>query len=450
MNLTIPVQRREPRSGPADPQATAWRRLNGLQRMMVRWELFQPLNAAHVVELAGGISAERLIAGISTALFRHLPGPLEISSSGNHLRFVDWKTRECPTLTVECRPSLLKGLSAVHAILGQQLNIAFPAGVHWPVRFHLITSADQRTFLAVTYRHAVADSRSISALLRTLFRSARGEPDPADLLDLAPDLHQILPDFQRWTYPLRVARQLWKEFLHGAVSWRAHDRHPTTGLVVTGGGEDNLPTALLKETARRYQATVQELFVAALLDAFAELLPQRPNRLRFGIYTPVDLRAETVPPVPEAFGQILGGYTLRLRRPRSASFAQLVKTVTKESAVVKQQQDYRLYEQHLRFTSHIWDRLPEAANRLAGPLIAPVAALASNVNLGQFLSEEIACGQILGYTRFTGTGIMTSMMAGLTTLGDAFNLTMTTRDDLYSPEEMHTFRRHLQHRLLGQ
>jgi hypothetical protein len=45
---------------------------------------------------------------------------------------------------------------------------------------------------------------------------------------------------------------------------------------------------------------------------------------------------------------------------------------------------------------------------------------------------------------------MTSMMAGLTTLGDAFNLTMTTRDDLYSPEEMHTFRRHLQHRLLGQ
>jgi len=117
---------------------------------------------------------------------------------------------------------------------------------------------------------------------------------------------------------------------------------------------------------------------------------------------------------------------------------------------VKQQQDYRLYEQHLRFTSHIWDRLPEAANRLAGPLIAPVAALASNVNLGQFLSEEIACGQILGYTRFTGTGIMTSMMAGLTTLGDAFNLTMTTRDDLYSPEEMHTFRRHLQQRLLGQ
>jgi len=450
MNLTIPVQLREPVAGTTNQPQAAWCRLNGLQKMMVRWELFQPLNAAHVVELGHRILPESLVAGISTALFRHLQGPIEISTSGNHLRFDSRETNLWPRLVVECCQSPLLGLSAVHAILGQQLNIAFPQGVHWPVRFHLITSADQRTFLVVTYRHAVADSRSVSALLRTLLRSAHGEPNATDLLDLAPDLHQILPEFKRWTYPLRVARQLWKEFVHGAMSWRAHDRHPASGLVMTGGGEDKFPLALLKETAHRYQATIQELFIASLLDAFAELLPERQNRLRFGIYTPVDLRTETEPPVPEAFGQILGGYTLRQRRPRSASFTQLVKTVAAESAVLKRQRDYRLYEQHLRFAAHIWDRLPDAANRLTGPFLAPVAALASNVNLARFLADEISCGQILGYQRFTGTGIMTSMMAGLTTLGDSFSLTTTTRDDLYSPAEMTSLRGHLQQRLIGQ
>ncbi|HCP12194.1 MAG TPA: hypothetical protein DIT89_07650, partial [Planctomycetaceae bacterium] len=170
---------------------------------------------------------------------------------------------------------------------------------------------------------------------------------------------------------------------------------------------------------------------------------------RIGLYTPVDLRHETIPPVPEASGQILGGYTLRPRRRRGQSFADFVRQMAAETQQIKRSGVYRFYERHLEFMSNIWDCLPRWGNRVAGPGLVPVSALVSNVNLNTFLCDELASGQLQRYSRYTGTGIMTSMMLGLTTCGNTLEVSSTHHSVLFSQEQAAAIRQRVRYRLLG-
>ncbi len=53
------------------------------------------------------------------------------------------------------------------------------------------------------------------------------------------------------------------------------------------------------------------------------------------------------------------------------------------------------------------------------------------------------------YHRFTGTGIITPMMAGLTTTGPHANLTSTRHTDVFTEDEHRLLMRHIEHRLAG-
>lgn len=100
--------------------------------------------------------------------------------------------------------------------------------------------------------------------------------------------------------------------------------------------------------------------------------------------------------------------------------------------------------------SRIWDTFPRIANRTVGPFLIPLSGFISNVNLTDFLAEEIACGQVRNYFRFSGTGILTPMMLGITTIGETFNLTTTSQRNVFSREEVSRIVAHIQWRLSGE
>jgi len=433
----------------ADGSLLEWRPLNGLQRMMLRWEQFCPLNAAHVLTLSGSVTALSLGEAVRAALGRHFPLPAEVCTAGNRMRCGVWKGQgsdlELTVTTVPRQPE-----SAISSVLDRELNRYFPGGLHWPFRFHAICETEDRWHLVVIYRHAFMDSRGVSALCRSVLRVLRGyeltEPAPG----FAPDLSTIVPAFGDSAAARDSVVSVAREILHGLGSWRATQRFSGEDRCVTGVEQESLSVACVLQSARSLGVTVQDLLLAAMHDSLSSMSLITGRRQRIGLYTPVDLRQETVPPVPEASGQVLGGYTLRLPRSRGGTFADLVQRVSQESREIKRTGHYRLYERHLSFMTSVWDRLSQRANRLAGPFLAPVAALASNVNLNQFFEDELHSGQLLDYSRYTGTGIMTSMMFGLTTCGASCRISTTHHSTLFSESEIRELRRRVCRRLLGE
>ncbi|MFO0061536.1 MAG: hypothetical protein ACK57O_11730, partial [Planctomyces sp.] len=59
-------------------------------------------------------------------------------------------------------------------------------------------------------------------------------------------------------------------------------------------------------------------------------------------------------------------------------------------------------------------------------------------------------GQLLDYSRYTGTGIMTSMMVGLTTCGANCRISTTHHSTLFAESEIRELRRRVCCRLLGE
>ena len=339
---------------------------------------------------------------------------------------------------------------AIAGVLDRELNRYFPGGLHWPFRFHAICETADRWHLVVVYRHAFMDSRGISALCRSVLRVLRGfeltEPAPG----FAPDLSLIVPAFSDSAAARHSVVSVSREIFHGLGSWRAQQRFAGPDRCVTGVESESLSLSGVLQSARSLCVTVQDLLLAAMHDSLSQMSLVTGRRQRIGLYTPVDLRQETVPPVPEASGQVLGGYTLRLPRERGGSFADLAKRVSRESQAIKRSGHYRLYERHLSFMTAVWDRLSHRANEVAGPFLAPVAALASNVNLNVFFEDELQSGQLLDYSRYTGTGIMTSMMVGLTTCGANCRISTTHHSTLFAESEIRELRRRVCCRLLGE
>lgn len=447
MSTTLVDSAAAPVEPPSAPELFTWRSLNGLQKMMLRWETFHPLNAVHVLKLAGSPAAAEIRDAIAAAVQRHLPGPVLFSDCQNRFRCLPAAEHACP-LEISIHTAD-ESAAVLQQLLHQELNTPFTVGAAWPYRFHAVLCADNTCTLLIVYRHAMQDGHATLALGRTILRQLRHLPSSAPL-GLADNLYGDIPGFHSGGSRLKMAPAVLREIVTGLNSWRIRPRWSPPDRFVTGTSTTTLPVSAALATARSLQAKVQDVLLAATHEAMQLIPAGYGRRNRIGLYTPVDIRHEAVPPIMEACGQILGGYTLRFRRSPDTPFAELVQQFCAETQQIKRSGSYRLYERHVNFMSYVWDRLPRWGNRVAGPFLAPISAGLSNMNINQFMAEELQCNQLLDYLRFTGTGIMTSLMLLATTCGDSLNLTTTHHSTLYSDEEMAAVRQHIQARLLGQ
>jgi len=427
-----------------------WRPLNGLQKMMLRWESFHPLNAAHLLTLAGQPDVASVRNAVHAAVQWFLPGPVEFSGDGCSFRCL---TEQSPQSYIQLdfhTSGQQPPEQFTNALLQTELNRRFPEESSSPFRFHIVTTGANRWYLLIIYRHVIQDSRATTALARCMLRHLRGAvPTDAAPPGFARELSTLIPNFKRDGSLGKTLPRVLREICCGCISWRAPRCFAKPDVLVPDTDSELLPLSDVRLTSRDFGVTVHDLLLSATHEAIEETVCRSGFRRRIGLYTPVDLRHETIPPVPEASGQILGGYTLRPRRRRGQSFADFVRQMAAETQQIKRSGVYRFYERHLEFMSNIWDCLPRWGNRVAGPGLVPVSALVSNVNLNTFLCDELASGQLQRYSRYTGTGIMTSMMLGLTTCGNTLEVSSTHHSVLFSQEQAAAIRQRVRYRLLG-
>ena len=477
--------------------------LSGLQKMMLRWEEFHPVNAAHVVRLGWPESVgvvERVVRETCQALGL---GPVGFCARRQRFEYPDAPAALVPFEQLSAESGVAE--VALEEMLDEQLNLPFPPGCHWPLRFVLLEGkrfagqpgapARQEQHLALVYQHAISDSRGMSILLREVLRGlARGWVESRPLRLDPPALETLFPadlGWLRWPSlvgesirevvqskdclapPQRISGCPWEKssmnFFHSVARWKSQGFPRSTGIASSDAapysqpaGEHwvtsaiqctDLSAARLKKTAQQYGGTVGDLLFAAVLEALHFHFWEEQTRARrnsLAVYAPVDLRREAPVDVGHALGQILGCMTVRARLDRPLLFGRLFAQVTAQTRRAKQRRSYRAHAAHMDLMARCWALLPRSINRWLGPGSCPLAAFISNVNLTGFLDQELAAGQVLEYHRVTGTGLMVPMMFGITTLGPSVSVTTTHRSDVFDPAAMARISAHILRRLKGE
>jgi|GEM_PF-452570 len=426
--------------------------LNGLQSMMLRWEEFHAVNAIHLVQLGSRQNADVVHQVIVDRCQSLGLSPVEFLKGRRTMRISENRSVSEP-LPIPFQHLKLQGTTGqgLEPFLEQELNHPFEEGWHWPIRFWFIDTEFDGQFLALNYQHAISDSRGISLIMRDIVQALSGNPPLSQTLDRSPPpLEKMLPERSSFRHS---AQALFAELKTSARCFHHPRRFQGNLSIGAGIHSHSFSTATLKQTSGDLNVKVQDLLFAAVLEAlwlhfFDDLKTTRRKSL--GVYTPADLRRESVLNVDSTLGQILGCITVRATPHEGIRFRELVETVHKQTRRIKETKSYRNHASHMSFMSRVWDCLPRWANRVVGPYLIPLTGFISNVDLSEFLTHELANGQIQNYFRFSGTGILTPMMLGITTLGQTLNITTTHHQQIFSGSDLSRIAAHVKWRLSGE
>lgn len=424
--------------------------LNGMQQMMLRWEEIHPVNASHVVELGEWVSPSAAQSALDRALEILGLGPVEFSPRRTAYRY------HKPEGSSPCIATY-HGADAdtvFQAMLDDELNRPFAKyGPEWPFRFAYLSADDGRCWLVVSYRHAVTDARGVLLIARCWLRALFGlSQTGSELSTNAPLLEKLFPGDLGWSKTPRRAWEVMRELRESFTCFRAPSQSGRPQAIAGGLHARQLSVTTIKTVAKGLAVTVQDLLFAAMLEGlgllFADDLTGK-RRDRIALYAPADLRRNSSEPLDSVMGQYLGSMMVRERITPGRRFSDLVREINRQTQAIKASREYIAHATHLSHMAMLWDMFPERYNRVIGPRLIPITSVVTNVNLSELLSREITAGFVVDYHRFTGTGILTPMMAGLTTVGSNVNLTSTRHTDVFTADQHSQLMRHVERRLIG-
>ena len=421
-----------------------FRDLNGMQKMMLRWEAFHPLNAIHIVEFSNQYSSNDLESAVRRAVRSLRLRPVEFCTRYRRFRFIDVDYDDDSEFPIfEVHKSLLPLADAVQSVSADELNRPFPDGIHWPWRIYKIDAADSGTGLAVAYQHAVTDARGASLVMREICRILCGHSSRVgELSGDCPPLAELFPaDFGRNTLMRRAAVSI-DEFVSSTNCFRVATKPDADNSIVPRIHSTKIPIAQVRDYARQCGGTVQDLLFALMFVGLEHLFHddlKESRRQTLALRSMVDLRREAAHDVDLALSQVLGCMTVRTRVDPDATIRQLVQQVSRQTRAQKDEKHYRFYSAQLDLMSRLWDLAPEWLNRTFSPRAFPVVGMISNLNLTDLLAEEIGAGKICNYYRMTGNGPLSPMMLSATTVGPIMNISTTHHNNQFSRSEVDCF-----------
>lgn len=409
----------QPPHSPARPTV----RLNGLQRAMLSWECSHPVNAVHALELGTAVDTQSVLMRLPAIAAEIGLGPVQLSK---------WSTRM--TYAPPARPLQVSrerlehaGAAAVTEAINAELAAPFRDG-DWPVRIQLLTTPTGARHLLVTYRHAIADGWSMALLVK---RGLGG--DAADSPSVTqPDNDRLIAlNARSWRDRGQDAGETLRSAARrGGPRWRgAEDSCPVSQEVAAG---ISLPD--LRGLAQCHGVTINDLLIAALIDALATVRPDwlTSRRDRLTVQLPVNLRNSDS---RLEFAQSLGSLLLDIR-PRNSDFSGLVRDV---AGITRQAKARRADVDGLAAFDWIMTAaacVPKGLGVWAARRICPLAASISNLNLVDLFAEESRLGLVKSYSRSTSPGELIPLIITLTSLGTEFGLRATYRREVLSDDQM--------------
>ena len=257
-------------------------------------------------------------------------------------------------------------------------------------------------------------------------------PENEDTLDLYPGTYREV-----FAHRLQGHRLAWpmlrsiRGWLANRSTWRvayASAQQMAVGYALYRVRPGTVPE--VRQFARSNQASVNDVFLAALCRAMAPFLPRRRSQggahdMTLG--TIVDTRADACEDLSESLGTFLGYYLVRVAGDGNVGLDELTRRIAVATRLKKERRTYLDSAVNLRMASAIWPRLkPESRAHFARRAL-PLSAGVSNVHLRGTWIERQGAGRILDFCRAASNGPALPLVVSPTTIRDQMNIAVSYR-----------------------
>ena len=407
-------------------------RLNTFQRTMLLWDEMHAYNAVHVARVAAAFDAGRLRRTLSRVLEEHGLTGLRIDAKDRGFEF------RGGSAVIDL--AVCEGADArevLHAEMERQINVRFDSSAGFtPFRFFAVPDGES-FWLGVTYFHAIADAEPIVRLVCEFL---------ADYVSDTPMKRE------RWNCHAGTAGRgpgrlgLWlRKMMAVPAQFRAMRKAVRPGgtdgddfgngleLFTLGGGE----LALLIAAGKRFDVTVNDLFLALLMWSLAPLCEaaQRPGRDRISLGCIVNARRDLGLDGDCSFGLVLGGFSVTCSIAETSGLPQLARSIAAQTRHFKHGGLHLANALEMGLVLRLMSLFSTNQRRRFYPKNYPLWGGLTNMNLTR-LPVEPAPALPTDYLRTVSTGPVTPLVLSATTFHKGVNLAMSYRTSVFAPAEI--------------
>ncbi len=403
-------------------------RTNIFQRSMLLWDRIHPYNAVHLMELPPGTSLaglDELLAGYLEKVF---PGPLRIGRGGWYLEWLESSPLKPPVKRVSLEGDPVTALSRA---VEDELNTPFTGETFSPIRASLFQGGG-RLFTGVTYFHPHSDAVPVVYLMEGLFRTV------------------VSGGHDDWP-PLRVASE-WRTCTPGRLFSSLGDlpdqirrvrRYARPPVRRDGGMENGLlfftmdgeGCSRLRETARRWKVTVNDLLIGMLLKAvqtFGMKAAGHPRRKEMAVNSIVDLRKDSGRERNE-IGLFLGSFSVSHELAPQRDLKETVLHINERTREIKEGRKYVGPLVGLGISSLLMKTLFSRRRENFYIKYYPHWGGITNLNLERLWGDAEVMP--LNYLRAVSTGPVVPLVLSVTTLGGKSTIGLSYRLQTFSRED---------------
>ncbi|MGH8852049.1 MAG: hypothetical protein ACREYD_13755, partial [Casimicrobiaceae bacterium] len=404
-------------------------KLNLFQAAMVRWREMHPYNAVHVVTLPQPLDLPRLEACVRRQLEGLGLTGLELDR--RRLRY-EW-TGGAAAAPVAVIAGGADPLATAHGEIERQLNAAFPsAGRIEPFRFFAV-EAGAGFHLGLAYDHFIAGGDSIVLLLQRLVEDYCGVARAGAALprpELYPPKYGRL--FARQALPLLRGLASWAQLI---ASCRRSVRPSYAGC---GDGYNGVAfrrleaadQANLARTARAWDMTQNDVFLAILLKTLSPRLPARyqaRRRRQLAVGSIVNVRRDFGARAAHGFVPLLASFRVAHPVPADTELRELASFVRAETRRVKRRKLYLQTLLAIGLSGLQWRFLSSEERQRFHAKNFAVWAGVTPLRLNTLWPAARGYPFRLGYLRAVATGPLSPIVVALTTLGDVIEVALSFR-----------------------
>ncbi len=402
---------------------------------MLLWDELHPYNAFHVVRVFAPLELARLGDAVNRTLAAHKLGKVTLNPDVGTFHYAGGNAN-CEIKIVKVGADPRADLAAEAT---RQLNTPFPRDQSFlPFRF-FVAAGKESFFLGLVYFHAVADGEAVVNLLKHLVDSYQG---PGAAAAAAPELYPPPRDGLLFRDPGLFARKI----LAIAVQLRTLRRTrrvPCRNLKDMGNAVlffSLTPEELraLLQAGKAWNVTLNDLFLALLLQGFSSQLPAPPpdsRRTKLALGCIVNLRKELGLAGRQVFGLFLGSFVVTCEPQAQLPLRELAQAVRQQTARIKANRLSVGTPLELRFARLLLRVFSLERRKKFYQKNYPLWGGLTNMNLDAIWQPQPGARPV-DYFRAVSTGPATPLVLSLTTIGGGVNIGLSYRTACYSAPEV--------------
>ncbi len=404
---------------------------------MLHWNDLHPYNAVLVVRLPGALERVRLQAAIEATLSAHgLTGLVLNRRAGTFEYHGGPATADIKPVNAGENSS-----AALDAEIEAQLNTSFAgAGAFNPFRFFVLPEPTGFA-LGVVYFHAVADAEAVIHLTGEIAAAYLHATPPGKPFAVHPQRHvgwrRQLPVLMRKlaALPAQIRE------MRSSARLFCGDENDFSNRFTSFALADGELAALVR-TAKNWDVTVNDLFLALLLKCLARLQPGRRGRSQrrnISVGCIVNLRQDLAPSPARVFSPQLGSFVVTHEMPADASLRQIAGDIRERTRAIKRHRLYLAAGLEQIFGRWLFSFFPANRQQTFYQKHFPLWGGLTNVNLNAFpaLVREILAD---GFSAVS-TGPVVPLVLSVMSVRATVNVALTGRPAFFSETELAQFQK---------